>query len=81
MLLGETGTGKTLFAEIMYRYAIEVGRLSEESPFIIFNCADYAGNPQLLLSHLFGYVKELLPVPIKIKRLDRQCGRRDFIFR
>ena len=57
LLLGETGTGKTLFAEIMYRYAIEVGRLSEESPFIIFNCADYAGNPQLLLSHLFGYVK------------------------
>ncbi len=26
-------------------------------PFVEFNCAEYADNPQLLLSHLFGYKK------------------------
>lgn len=24
---------------------------------IVFNCADYANNPELLMSHLFGYAK------------------------
>ncbi|VYT93813.1 PRD domain-containing protein [Clostridium tertium] len=57
LLLGPTGVGKTTFAEIMYKYSIEVGTLKENSPYILFNCADYAGNPQLLLSHLFGHVK------------------------
>jgi Sigma-54 interaction domain. len=31
--------------------------MTKESPFIVFNCADYADNPQLLMSQLFGYVK------------------------
>lgn len=41
----------------MYRYAIEKGRLKKNSPYIIFNCADYAKNPQLLMSHLFWHAK------------------------
>ncbi len=57
LLVGETGVGKTTFAEIIYRYAVDIGRLSKDAPFIIFNCADYAENPQLLMSHLFGHVK------------------------
>ncbi|MEG1003635.1 MAG: sigma 54-interacting transcriptional regulator [Clostridium sp.] len=57
LIIGPTGVGKTTFAEVMYRYAIEKGRLKKNSPYIIFNCADYAKNPQLLLSHLFGHVK------------------------
>ncbi|MCH3965115.1 MAG: sigma 54-interacting transcriptional regulator [Clostridium sp.] len=57
LLIGPTGVGKTTFAEIMYRYAIEIGRLKSDSPYIVFNCADYAGNSQLLLSYLFGHVK------------------------
>lgn len=56
-LIGPTGVGKTTFAELMYHYALETGRLSPRAPYVIFNCADYAGNPQLLLSHLFGHVK------------------------
>ncbi|MDU7242782.1 sigma 54-interacting transcriptional regulator [Clostridium sp.] len=57
LILGPTGVGKTTFAEIMYKYAVHVGTLRQNAPYILFNCADYAGNPQLLLSHLFGHVK------------------------
>ncbi|CUH94312.1 hypothetical protein P22_0378 [Propionispora sp. 2/2-37] len=57
LILGNTGVGKTLFARIMYNYGKFVKRFSDKSPFIIFNCADYYSNPQLLLSHIFGYVK------------------------
>ncbi|SEP31171.1 Transcriptional regulator containing an AAA-type ATPase domain and a DNA-binding domain [Propionispora vibrioides] len=56
-LIGPTGVGKTTFAELMYRYAVEIGKLKENAPYIIFNCADYTGNSQLLLSYLFGHVK------------------------
>lgn len=56
-LMGPTGVGKTTFAELMYRYAIGIGKLKSDAPYIIFNCADYAGNSQLLLSYLFGHVK------------------------
>ncbi|WP_038667043.1 sigma-54-dependent transcriptional regulator [Pelosinus sp. UFO1] len=57
LLIGPTGIGKTTFAEIMYRYAIEIGRLQTNAPYVIFNCADYAENLQLLVSHLFGNAK------------------------
>lgn len=57
LLLGETGVGKTMFAELMHRFAIESSIFSPEAPFISFNCADYANNPQLLLTRLFGCKK------------------------
>ena len=57
LLIGSTGVGKTTFAEIMYNFAIEVGTIKPEARFTIFNCSEYADNPQLLLSQLFGYVK------------------------
>lgn len=57
LLLGPTGVGKTMFAEIMYRFSIENNVLDVRAPFIEFNCADYSNNPQLLLSQLFGYKK------------------------
>jgi len=57
ILFGPTGVGKTMFAEKMYAFAQEIGIVEEEAPFCIFNCADYAENPQLLLAQLFGYVK------------------------
>ncbi|AEE91781.1 PTS system transcriptional activator [Tepidanaerobacter acetatoxydans Re1] len=57
LILGETGVGKSMFAELIHGYAIEIGRMSEDSPFIVFNCADYANNPQLLVSQLFGCQK------------------------
>ncbi|QIZ06452.1 sigma 54-interacting transcriptional regulator [Priestia megaterium] len=57
LLLGPTGVGKTLFAELMYRFAIENHFIQNEAAFVSFNCADYANNSQLLLGQLFGYKK------------------------
>lgn len=58
LILGESGVGKTTFANSMYNYALNNKRLSHKSfPFISFNCSDYFNNPQLLLSQLFGHVK------------------------
>ena len=57
LLLGETGVGKSTFASLIHRYAVEMEMKDLESPFITFNCADYANNPQLLLGQLFGVKK------------------------
>ncbi|WP_055665347.1 sigma 54-interacting transcriptional regulator [Desnuesiella massiliensis] len=57
LLLGPTGVGKTMFAELMYKFAVEKQMFSSSAPFIHFNCADYANNSQLLLAHLFGCKK------------------------
>lgn len=57
LIFGETGTGKTLFAECMYNFGLMAGVIEADAPFITFNCADYAQNPQLLFSHIFGVKK------------------------
>ncbi|AWK51663.1 transcriptional regulator [Clostridium beijerinckii] len=57
LLLGPSGVGKSFFAESMYNFAINSSHFGKSAPFIIFNCADYVENPQLLLSQLFGYSK------------------------
>jgi transcriptional regulator with AAA-type ATPase domain/transcriptional regulatory protein LevR len=57
LLLGETGVGKSMFAECIFRYAKGIGHFKDDAPFIEFNCADYAHNPQLLLAQLFGVKK------------------------
>ncbi|MBN2826653.1 MAG: sigma 54-interacting transcriptional regulator, partial [Tissierellales bacterium] len=57
LLHGPSGVGKSQLAECMYKFAVDSGTLNSEAPFTVFNCADYADNPQLLLSHLFGYAK------------------------
>lgn len=57
LIVGPTGVGKTLFANMMYKYAVYVKRLEAKSPFVLFNCADYYNNSQLLLSHMFGHIK------------------------
>lgn len=57
IIFGETGTGKSLFAECMYHFAVESKMLKKDAPFVAFNCADYAQNPQLLFGHIFGIRK------------------------
>jgi Transcriptional antiterminator len=57
LIIGSTGVGKSLFANMMYKYYKNIKQSQEDPPFIIFNCADYSNNPQLLLSHIFGHVK------------------------
>lgn len=57
IILGPTGVGKSMFASLMYKFSIMSRRLPANAPFITFNCADYANNPQLLMSELFGVEK------------------------
>lgn len=57
LIVGQTGVGKTLFAHMMFEYGKAMQRFAEDAPFVTFNCADYYNNPQLLISHVFGYVK------------------------
>jgi transcriptional regulatory protein LevR/transcriptional regulator with AAA-type ATPase domain len=57
LILGGTGVGKSMFASLMHNYALEMKVKVENSPFIVFNCADYSNNPQLLTSQLFGVKK------------------------
>lgn len=57
LLMGETGVGKSYFAQIMDEYMIREGVLLENSPFLTLNCAQYANNPELLSGILFGYTK------------------------
>lgn len=57
IILGETGVGKSMFAEAMYLFAKESNVLKEKAPFIRFNCADYADNPQLVMAQIFGVKK------------------------
>lgn len=57
IIVGESGVGKTYFAQLMYSFAINHNIIKPQAPFKIFNCADYSDNSQLLLSVLFGYKK------------------------
>jgi PRD domain./Sigma-54 interaction domain./PTS system fructose IIA component. len=56
LISGPSGVGKSLLAEYMYRFAVQI-RGGKDIPFVKFNCADYANNPQILLSILFGVKK------------------------
>lgn len=55
LIIGATGVGKSFFARLMYDFARNENLINGD--FILFNCADYYNNPQLLISHLFGYIK------------------------
>ena len=54
---GATGTGKSLFANAMFDYAVKSGVVPKGASIVTFDCAHYSENPQLLLSQLFGYMK------------------------
>lgn len=57
MITGATGVGKTTFAELIYQYSKNNGRINKNAKFVEFNCSEYAENPQLLSSHIFGHAK------------------------
>lgn len=57
LITGATGTGKSQFARCMYDFALKSGARPKHAAFVTLNCANYADNPQLLLSQLFGYVR------------------------
>lgn len=57
LLQGPTGTGKSLIAQLMYQYGVEMEILSKDSRFMTMNCSEYANNPEMLMTNLFGYKK------------------------
>ncbi|HEY8361316.1 MAG TPA: sigma 54-interacting transcriptional regulator [Tissierellaceae bacterium] len=57
LLVGNTGVGKSYIAQLIYEYAKTINAIDENAPYVIFNCAEYANNPELLSANLFGYVK------------------------
>ncbi len=63
---GESGTGKSMLARKVYDFCLQQGILEKDSPFVVFNCAQYFNNPELLSSQLFGYKKVLLQEQIMI---------------
>lgn len=57
LLTGSSGTGKSYLVRLLHQFAIEQDLIPEDAPFINFNCAQYASNPELLTSNLFGHVQ------------------------
>ncbi len=57
LIYGGSGVGKSELAECMYEFSISSRAKPKNAPFIIFNCADYAENPNLLIAQLFGVTK------------------------
>ena len=57
LITGDSGTGKSYMAQLLHEYAIAQQVIAPDAPFINFNCAQYASNPELLAANLFGYVK------------------------
>lgn len=58
IVLGTTGSGKSFLAKLMHQYSIDNSIIEVDAPFVSFNCAQYADNPELLTSNLFGYKKD-----------------------
>ncbi|PLP18068.1 Fis family transcriptional regulator, partial [Klebsiella pneumoniae] len=46
LITGDSGTGKSYMAELMHEFAIAQGLLAPDAPFVSFNCAQYASNPE-----------------------------------
>lgn len=57
LITGETGVGKSTFAELIFDYAKSKEKVTRNAQLITFNCADYANNPQLLVGQIFGIAK------------------------
>ncbi|MGM0125549.1 sigma-54 dependent transcriptional regulator, gfr operon transcriptional activator [Enterococcus sp. AZ194] len=57
LITGDSGTGKSYLVQLVYQYCLEHDLISEDAPFVTFNCAQYANNPELLTSNLFGHTK------------------------
>ncbi|WP_338232353.1 sigma 54-interacting transcriptional regulator [Companilactobacillus muriivasis] len=57
IITGNSGVGKSFLAKEIYKYSLSHKIITTNAPFLTLNCADYANNPELLSSILFGYVK------------------------
>ncbi len=53
IITGESGTGKTMLANLMYNYAKKIGVIGQNAPFIEINCAQFT-NPDIAAMEIFG---------------------------
>lgn len=56
LINGESGTGKSYLVKLIHQYCLQKELINESAPLITLNCAQYANNPELLSSNLFGHV-------------------------
>lgn len=57
LLTGPSGVGKSFLAQLIFDEAKRLKIISKEARFVVLNAADYANNPEILSSVLFGYKK------------------------
>ena len=57
LITGESGTGKSYLVSLIDQFCRTQKIIKANAPFITVNCAQYADNPELLTSNLFGYKK------------------------
>lgn len=56
IITGESGTGKTMLATLIYNYAKRIGVIGKNAPFIEVNCAQFV-NPDIAAMEIFGSVE------------------------
>jgi Transcriptional regulator containing PAS, AAA-type ATPase, and DNA-binding domains len=56
IITGESGTGKTMLANLIYNYAKKIGVINKNAPFIEINCAQFT-NPDIAAMEIFGSVE------------------------
>lgn len=66
IITGPSGVGKSFLARNIFNEAKLQGVIDKEANLVTLNAADYANNPELLSSVLFGYKKVPLRVLIVI---------------
>ncbi len=73
---------ESFLARQLWHYAIDEGILPADAPFTVFNCAEYANNPELLTSKLFGHAKGAFTGADKaVPRSYRDQQRRGVVYR
>lgn len=73
IITGESGTGKTMLANLIYNYAKEIGVISKNAPFIEINCAQFT-NPDIAAMEIFGSVEGAYTGSKKKKGLFEQAN-------
>ncbi|MBF4692523.1 sigma 54-interacting transcriptional regulator [Fusibacter ferrireducens] len=76
IITGDSGVGKSYLASLIYEYALSKEVIPPEAPYVELNCADYANNPELLSSMLFGHTEGAFTGATKNKKglLDAANG-------
>ncbi|MDO5650176.1 MAG: sigma 54-interacting transcriptional regulator, partial [Gallicola sp.] len=53
IIIGDSGTGKTMLAKLIYNYGRQIGTLDNDAPFIEVNCAQFT-NSDIAALEIFG---------------------------